>query len=109
MKGLPRSIYVGGGTPTSIPLKLLEEILTAIDAKGQEFTVEAGRADTLNSDVLALMKEKKVTRISVNPQTFKDSTLQLIGRKGDSASVLSAYALSRSYGFDINMDFFDFI
>ena len=104
MKGLPRSIYVGGGTPTSIPLKLLEEILTAIDAKGQEFTVEAGRADTLNSDVLALMKEKKVTRISVNPQTFKDSTLQLIGRKGDSASVLSAYALSRNYGFDINMD-----
>ncbi len=102
--GKRRSIYVGGGTPTSIPVYLLDRILTALDAKGEEFTVEAGRPDTITPEILDLLKAKGVTRISVNPQSFNDKTLPLIGRKGSANEVVAAYKQALLRGFDVNMD-----
>lgn len=101
---LIRAVYVGGGTPTALPLPMLEEVLAACRVKGaKEFTVEAGRPDTITPDTLALLKGQGVTRISVNPQTFNDATLQRIGRRHTAADVERAYALVRD-GFDVNMD-----
>jgi len=102
--GKRRAIYIGGGTPTSIPLVQLEKILKAINANGEEFTVEAGRPDTISKEILELLASYNVTRISVNPQTFKDETLAVIGRKGSAKAVIQAYEMAREYIFDINMD-----
>ncbi|NCA67868.1 MAG: radical SAM protein, partial [Clostridia bacterium] len=79
-QGLRRAIYVGGGTPTALPYNMLDRILRKVDRKNEEFTVEAGRPDTLSQDIIEVMKANGVTRVSVNPQTFKESTLPLIGR-----------------------------
>jgi len=98
-----RAIYVGGGTPTAIPLYQLREILEAFDAKGEEFTVEAGRPETVTEDAVALLREMGVTRVSVNPQTFKQETLGKIGRAHTVDDILRAYDLVRDT-FDVNMD-----
>lgn len=99
-----RAVYVGGGTPTALPLPMLEEVLSACRIKGvKEFTVEAGRPDTITSETLSVLKKQGVTRISVNPQTFNDATLERIGRRHTAADVERAYALARD-DFDVNMD-----
>ena len=99
-----RSVYIGGGTPVSLPINLLEKILKAIGNVKCEYTVEAGRPDCINDDVLALLKKYNVTRICVNPQTFNDKTLKLIGRKHTAKDIFDKYALAQKYGFIINMD-----
>ena len=108
-KGLKlRAGYIGGGTPTSISCGQLEKILASAQEKfpgAVEWTVEAGRPDTIDEDKLRMLKDRAVTRISVNPQTFSDETLRLIGRAHTGADTLRAYELARKIGFDdINMD-----
>lgn len=99
-----RAVYVGGGTPTALPLDMLDEVLAACRVRGaKEFTVEAGRPDTITEEALALLKGRGVTRVSVNPQTFNDETLKRIGRRHTAADVERAYALARDR-FDVNMD-----
>ena len=108
--GGPDTIYIGGGTPTALSadelgrlLDLIEEYVPMENVK--EFTVEAGRPDSLNADKFAVMKKYKVSRISVNPQTFKDDTLKLIGRRHTVSQLYEAFAQARVEGFDnINMD-----
>lgn len=101
-----RAIYVGGGTPTSLSPDLLDRVLSTIDAKGEEFTVEAGRPETLTEEKVAVMKARRVTRVSVNPQTFKQETLDRIGRRHTVEDIFRAYDLVRKGGdFDVNMDF----
>ncbi len=99
-----RAIYVGGGTPTSLPTDLLERILISLkDFTADEYTVEAGRPDTMSLSVLRMLKSYGVNRISVNPQTFNDKTLKLIGRKHTVDEVKKAYARAKKL-FDVNMD-----
>lgn len=103
-----RAGYIGGGTPTAIPREDLEQILAAAQAAfptAVEWTVEAGRPDTIDEAKLRMLKAHGVGRISVNPQTFNDETLRRIGRAHTGAETISAYELARSLGFDdINMD-----
>lgn len=100
-----KNVYIGGGTPTSIPCEELEKILNALSfANLREFTVEAGRPDTITRQNLDFLKKYGVTRISVNPQTFNDQVLQNIGRNHTSLQTIKAFELAREYPFDINMD-----
>ncbi|MDD6926261.1 MAG: coproporphyrinogen dehydrogenase HemZ [bacterium] len=101
-----RSLYIGGGTPVSLPKELLKNVLDAVgkNESGVEYTVEAGRPDCIDRETLSLLKEYGVTRICVNPQTFNDKTLVLLGRKHTAADVIEKFALAREYGFDINCD-----
>ncbi len=104
------TVYIGGGTPTTLEPEELERLFQAIrehfDMGGvQEFTVEAGRADSITREKLRVLKKYGITRISVNPQTMKDETLQFIGRRHTVAQVKEAFASARKEGFDnINMD-----
>ena len=104
------TIYIGGGTPTTLEADELELLLEHVRSKldftqVKEFTVEAGRADSITKEKLAVLKKYGVTRISVNPQTMKDETLKLIGRQHTVAQVKEAFAVARELGFDnINMD-----
>ena len=108
-----QSVYIGGGTPTALPEKPLEDLLVLVEqkllsspyAKVLEYTVEAGRPDSLEGDKLALLKAHSVGRISINPQTFRQETLDLIGRKHSIESVMERFYEARELGFDnINMD-----
>ena len=108
-----QSIYIGGGTPTALPEKALEDLLVLVEqkllsspyAKVLEYTVEAGRPDSLEGNKLALLKAHSVGRISINPQTFRQETLDLIGRKHSIESVIERFYEARELGFDnINMD-----
>ena len=103
-----RAGYVGGGTPTAIPCEALERVLEAAQAAfpgAVEWTVEAGRPDTIDAEKLRMLRRRNVGRISVNPQTFSDETLARIGRAHTGAQTVEAYRLARSLGFDdINMD-----
>lgn len=104
------SVYIGGGTPTTLEADELERLLSKI--KGafdwshvQEFTVEAGRADSITREKLRVLKKHGVTRISVNPQTMNQKTLRLIGRQHTVEQVAEAFHMAREEGFDnINMD-----
>ena len=104
------SVYIGGGTPTTLEPKQLERLLTAVKqvydfSTVKEFTVEAGRADSITREKLEVLKEYGVDRISINPQTMKEETLRLIGRQASPQQVREAFALARSVGnFRINMD-----
>lgn len=100
------AIYVGGGTPTALSCDQLEKILLACgDENPIEFTVEAGRADTIDEEKLRMIKSMGVDRISINPQTIHNETLRLIGRDHTYAQFLQAYALARKVGFAcINID-----
>ncbi len=98
-----RSVYIGGGTPTALPLAMLDEVLAECHYDVDEFTVEAGRPDTITPSVLNLLKKHGVTRISVNPQTFNDKTLELIGRKHKSEQVVKAFKRAKKM-FKVNMD-----
>lgn len=103
-----RAGYVGGGTPTAIPCADLKRILIAAQTAfptAVEWTVEAGRPDTIDEEKLRMLRDRGIGRISVNPQTFNDETLKRIGRAHTGAETLEAYALARRLGFDdINMD-----
>ena len=104
------SVYIGGGTPTTLSADqldvLLGEMNSDFDLSGcSEFTVEAGRPDTVTREKLLTLKQHGVTRISINPQTFNDSVLEAIGRKHTSQQTIDAFMLARELGFDnINMD-----
>lgn len=103
-------IYIGGGTPTSIDEiqlnSLLETIGNHLDLKiVKEYTVEAGRPDTINLEKLEIMKRHGVNRICINPQTLNAETLISIGRAHTSEEIVSTMALAKSIGFEtINMD-----
>ncbi|KUG03546.1 putative radical sam family enzyme, not coproporphyrinogen iii oxidase, oxygen-independent [hydrocarbon metagenome] len=105
-----QSIYIGGGTPTVLSAKDLEEMLDLlhqryITHRTQEITVEAGRPDTLNPDKLKILKQAGVDRICVNPQSMNDSTLQLIGRNHNQEGVVRSIEWVREAGIrQINMD-----
>ena len=104
------SVYIGGGTPTTLEpdqlKRLLWKLKSAFDFSGvKEFTVEAGRADSITREKLEVIKEFGVTRVSVNPQTMNDRTLELIGRKTNAAQAEEAFRMARETGFtNINMD-----
>ncbi|MBC7958590.1 MAG: coproporphyrinogen dehydrogenase HemZ, partial [Vallitaleaceae bacterium] len=105
-----RSVYIGGGTPTSLNANQLEALLKSIHAKIdlqhlQEFTVEAGRPDTITREKLQVLKDYGVHRISINPQTMHDQTLKTIGRNHTTQDLINAYEAARTIGFEtINMD-----
>ena len=108
-KGLrPRAFYMGGGTPTALTASLLERVLRSARPfiqRAGEVTVEAGRPDTVDEEKLAVIRAAGATRISVNPQTMHDKTLERIGRRHTAAQTEQAYALARAAGFHhINMD-----
>lgn len=105
------TIYFGGGTPTSLDADSLRQITSAVqqgfDVKNvREYTIEAGRPDTLTEEKLQVMKNAGVSRISINPQTFNAEVLENIGRKHSPEMTIDAFRMARAAGFDnINMDF----
>ena len=103
-----RALYIGGGTPTSLPLNLLDKMLGAAVAcfdGFSEFTVEAGRPDSIDREKLLCIKSHGASRISINPQTMNDKTLEVIGRNHTAADITAAFALAREVGFThINAD-----
>ncbi len=104
------TVYIGGGTPTTLDPEGLDRLLALVGKYFnldcvQEFTVEAGRADSITKRKLEVMKKYPITRISVNPQTMKEETLKIIGRRHSVEQVKEAFAMARGEGFDnINMD-----
>lgn len=104
------SVYIGGGTPTTLEdvelERLLSKVRTGLDmSRVKEFTVEAGRADSITAGKLRVLKKHGVTRISVNPQTMNEETLRRIGRQHTVRQVEDAFYMAREEGFDnINMD-----
>lgn len=104
------SVYIGGGTPTTLSAEQMGDLLKAVkdnfDLSGcREFTVEAGRPDTVTEEKLRVLKNSPVTRISINPQTFSDEVLKNIGRCHSAEETVTAFNLARKIGFDcINMD-----
>jgi len=108
MGGTVSSIYIGGGTPTVLAENLLEHLVDAVGKNfggAAEYSVEAGRPDTLTKSKLDMLRRYGVNRIAVNPQTLNDSTLSLIGRKHTAADFFTAFHLARDAGFRcINTD-----
>jgi len=105
-----KTVYIGGGTPTALSAEELKFVTDAVNRyfspNGIEYTIEAGRADTIDKEKLEVIKASGATRISINPQTFNDDVLKAIGRKHTAKQVEDCYALARSMGFySINMDF----
>ncbi|MDY6065665.1 MAG: coproporphyrinogen dehydrogenase HemZ [Finegoldia sp.] len=109
-KGKISSIYIGGGTPTSLDETMLDDLLGLIEdsflEESQiEYTVEAGREDTINDQKLDIMKAHRVSRISLNPQTFNPRALKTMGRSQDNQRLIQIYKKAYGMGFIINMDF----
>ncbi|MGN0521019.1 MAG: coproporphyrinogen dehydrogenase HemZ [Eubacterium sp.] len=104
------TVYLGGGTPTTLDAEDLTKLLTAVEknfdlSSLREYTVEAGRPDTVTKEKLFALKNAGVSRISINPQSFNDRVLNAIGRHHTSRQTLDAFELARGCGFDnINMD-----
>jgi len=104
------TIYIGGGTPTTLKPHQLDRLLTclkqSLDCSALlEFTVEAGRPDSINKEKLEVLRAHGISRISINPQTMKQETLDLIGRRHTTAQTVESFHLARSMGFtNINMD-----
>ncbi|NLL93463.1 MAG: coproporphyrinogen dehydrogenase HemZ [Clostridiales bacterium] len=105
------TVYFGGGTPTALSAEQLDRLLQKVRESFdftwcQEFTVEAGRPDSITKEKLLVLKKHQVSRISINPQTMKQETLDIIGRHHTVNQVVETYNLARNLGFDnINMDF----
>jgi oxygen-independent coproporphyrinogen-3 oxidase len=104
-----RSIYLGGGTPTVLSAQQLKQLTDAVQqyfpVGGIEYTIEAGRPDTITQEKLEVIRNSGATRISINPQTFSDRVLQGVGRKHTAQDVIDCYQMAREMGFtDINMD-----
>ncbi len=112
----PTSVYIGGGTPTSLSAGQLDRLLDYADEKFHisqglkegtilEYTIEAGRPDSITAEKLEVIKRHNATRISINPQTMQQKTLDRIGRRHSVEQVRDAFAMARRMGFDnINMD-----
>lgn len=103
------TIYVGGGTPTSLSAEQLGRVLSAVksafDLSGLlEYSVEAGRPDTVTAKKLAVFRSFGVTRVSINPQSMNDNVLKAIGRAHTAAQVEESFMLAREAGFAVNMD-----
>lgn len=104
------TVYIGGGTPTTLSPEQLSLILSEIDASFDmshllEYTVESGRPDTVTHEKLAVLRDFNVGRISINPQTMNDNVLKSIGRAHSSKQIEESYMLAREMGFkSINMD-----
>ena len=105
-----RSFYMGGGTPTTLSAEQLDRLLSGCEERlplegCTEYTVEAGRPDTITREKLEVLAQHGIGRISINPQTLEDHVLAAIGRKHSAGDIASAYELARSVGFGcINMD-----
>ena len=104
-----QTVYIGGGTPTSLHAmqldRLLRNVRTAFGTNLAEFTVEAGRPDTITAEKLQLLHDYHADRISINPQTFSQATLDAIGRRHTVQDIVDVYHMARDIGFDsINMD-----
>lgn len=104
------SIYIGGGTPTTLNEQQLEALLTAVDTHFDrsvclEYTVEAGRPETITEEKLRIMADHKVSRISINPQTMNDKVLEGVGRRHTAEDIVRCYEMARKVSdFMINMD-----
>ncbi len=105
-----RTLYIGGGTPTTLSTpqlrRLMDAIRTHFDLSGLiEYTVEGGRPDTLDDEKLRVLREGGCDRVSINPQTMNDAVLRAVGRRHTAAQTVAAYEAARRAGFDgINMD-----
>ena len=105
-----RSFYMGGGTPTTLSAEQMDRLLSQCEkclplAGCTEYTVEAGRPDTITREKLEVLKAHRVGRISINPQTLEDRVLEAIGRRHSVGDIRAACELARTVGFDcINMD-----
>ncbi|MDF2801258.1 MAG: hypothetical protein K0S61_1161 [Anaerocolumna sp.] len=104
------TVYIGGGTPTTLTAEQLDKLLTVLNqslnmSQVKEFTVEAGRPDSITMEKLLVLKKHGVTRISINPQSMQQKTLDLIGRKHTITEVTKAFHMAREAGHNnINMD-----
>lgn len=104
------TVYIGGGTPTTLEPAQMDRLLTKLEEKFdyshlQEFTVEAGRPDSITREKLQVLRDHNISRISINPQTMNQRTLDIIGRKHTVEETIEAFCLARELGFDnINMD-----
>ena len=104
------TVYIGGGTPTTLEPEQLRYLIEYLKSKldfsnVKEFTVEAGRPDSITREKLQVLMELGVDRISINPQTMNDNTLNIIGRRHTTEDIITAFSLARECGFDnINMD-----
>lgn len=109
-KNIVESVYIGGGTPTTLSAEqlkfLFDGIFTEFDlSRNKEFTVEAGRPDTITEEKLKAIKDFGIDRISINPQSMNDETLKIIGRNHTPDDIRRAYFMARECGIDcINMD-----
>ncbi len=105
-----QSVYFGGGTPTAIDAVYLKTLMQAVErsfdcSSVKEYTVEAGRADTITEEKLQVIKEMGADRISINPQTLNDSVLKAIGRKHTAEEFFEKYRIAKKVGFRcINTD-----
>ena len=105
-----RTAYMGGGTPTTLSADQMDRVLTAVEQhlpmeRCHEFTVEAGRPDTITAEKLAVLKAHGIHRISINPQTMENSVLQCMGRAHTAEEIVDAMALAKEhYGGMVNMD-----
>ena len=105
-----RSVYIGGGTPTTLSPALLDRLMGALEGAFDlsacaEYTVEAGRPDTITAEKLSVLRQRGCTRVSVNPQSMDDRVLAAIGRAHSAADILRAWDLVRRAGFPYaNMD-----
>ncbi len=104
------TVYIGGGTPTTLEPAQLERLLCKVKgsfsfAHCLEFTVEAGRPDSITKEKLSVLREQGISRISINPQTMKQQTLRTIGRRHTVEQTVESFHMARALGFDnINMD-----
>ena len=104
------TVYIGGGTPTTLSAEQLCKVMKTVKENFDlssvlEYTVEAGRPDTITKDKLLAIKNGGATRISINPQTLNDKVLENIGRRHTANQVIESFLLARECGFDnINMD-----
>ena len=105
-----RTVYMGGGTPTTLSASQMERLMDAISSHFDltnllEYTVEGGRPDTLDREKLAVIRRCGADRMSINPQTMQDDVLRRMGRRHTTAQTLEAYADAKAAGFEgINMD-----
>ena len=105
------TVYIGGGTPTTLEPDQMDRLITSLKenfdfSTVREFTVEAGRPDSITEEKLKTLKKHNVSRISINPQTMNQETLDIIGRRHTVEQVKEAFKLARQCGFNnINMDF----
>ena len=104
------TVYFGGGTPTTLPPAILDKVIKKVKecfdiSLLKEFTVEAGRPDTFSDEMLSVLRENGVNRISINPQTMNQKTLDLIGRKHTVEDAVKAFEMTKKYDcFSINAD-----